>query len=99
MLVECRGFGEQAIKGDQSSDRGKEGEQAIKNHARSHGQEPIFPDALIGSPQDVFPASPRDLPRRAGMPAAAGLKAAPLLSGLGFRAGGMPELLSGIEAV
>jgi hypothetical protein len=81
MFADCRGFSEQTIERDQGRDCGKQGEQPVKDHAGCYRQEAVFSDALVGPPQDVFPAPPRNLPRRGGMPAPARLERAPMLRG------------------
>ena len=76
-----RGLGEQAVARHQRGDGRKYREQAEEHHAGGNREQPVLAGALVSPPQDVFPASPRDLPRRRRVPAAADLLRARLLHG------------------
>ena len=69
-----RGIGEQAVGGDQRSDRRKHREQAEEHHAGGGGEQAVVGGALVGAPQDVFPAGPRYPPRMGRVPAASALQ-------------------------
>ncbi len=70
MIVERRGVGEQAIKRNESRNRGKNREQPEKHDAARDRQQTVFLDLLIGAPQNILPAEPRDRKGRRGAPAA-----------------------------
>src|ERR1700733_4869555 len=82
MFVDGRGFGEKTIERDHGRDRGEEGQQPVKDDAGRHCQKAVFSDSLIRPPQDIFPASRRNLPRRGSVAAPAWLQRPPVLRGL-----------------
>ena len=55
------------------SDRRKNGEQAVEDHAGRHCKQAVLSDLLVGAPEDILPALPRYLPRHFSMAASARL--------------------------
>ena len=74
IVADGRGVGEQAVARDQRGNGRKYREQPEEHHACGNRQQPVLAGALIGAPQDVLPAFPRDLQRAFGAPPAAVLR-------------------------
>ncbi len=55
-------IGEQAVDRDEGTDRREDREQAVKDDARRHREHSVLVDLLVGAPEDVPPADPRNLP-------------------------------------
>ena len=70
MLLDRRRIREEAIDRDQGRDGRKKGEQRIEGHAGRDRHDPIVPELLVDTPQDVLPSARRDLRRRVGFASA-----------------------------
>jgi hypothetical protein len=71
MIVDGRRICEQPVQRDNGCDGGKDRKQRVEHHACRYSNKPIISDFGIGAPENVLPASPRDLPRRRRLPASA----------------------------
>ena len=67
LITDNGGTGEQAIERDERRDRREDREQTVEYDARSHRQQPVLADLLIGPPKNIFPTPPGYLPGRLGM--------------------------------
>src|SRR6188508_652677 len=103
MVVDRGRICEQSIERDNGCDGGKDRKQRVEDHACRYSNKPIILDFGIGAPENVLPASPRDLPRRGRLPASAVLMRALALdlpgligaAGAAEGAGGRTVLLRG----
>src|SRR6188508_1372547 len=69
MVVDGGRICEQAVERDNGCDGRKDRKQRVEHHACRYSNKPIILDFGIGAPENVLPASPRDLPRRGRLPA------------------------------